>query len=95
MMELYVAGRVRRPEDEAAPTVSIEVRGPEDSPILEFAATLEDTEDAVRYDGKIGTVFVFSGPFVLAAPGICECRIAVNGKFLRRLAFEALPPEVQ
>ncbi|GAB2503363.1 hypothetical protein CATRI_00505 [Corynebacterium atrinae] len=93
MMELYVVGRIRRPEDEAAPTVSIEVRGPGESPAIEFAATLEDTEDAVKYDGKIGTVFVFSGPLILSAPGIYECRISVDGEYVRRLAFEALTPQ--
>lgn len=93
MMKLYLAGRVQWPANESAPSILIEVHGPGESPTTEFSSTLESPEDAVRHEGKIATVFVFSGPLVLSEPGIYVCRITLDGEFVRHLAFEALVSE--
>lgn len=90
---LYVAGRVRRQQDDPTPSVGIALSGPQDSTQIEFEAQFEDTADAVRYDGKVATVFVFSGPLLLTESGIYECHISIDGTAVRRLAFEALSPD--
>lgn len=91
-MTLYVAGRVRRQEEDPTPSLGISLSGPQNSAEIEFETQVEDTVDAVRYDGKVGTAFVFSGPLQLTEPGIYECHISINGEHTRRLAFEALNP---
>lgn len=93
-LTLSVAGRIRRREGDPTPAVHISWSDPDGSLSLEFDATLEDTAHAVRYDGKIASVFAFTGPVTLPEPGLYVCRISVDGVFKRRLAFQAISADL-
>jgi len=91
-LDLAVAGRVRRPQNESSPTLHIKISGPNNSeePQVDFAFVLEDETDAVKYDGKVASVFVFRGPVYIDVAGLYECSIELNGENVRRLAFEVV-----
>ena len=93
MLTLSVAGRIRRAEDDAAPVIRIEFSTPGNPDLLSINAALETDEQAVRYDGKVATVFALSGPIVINEPGLCECVIYLDDERVRRLAFEVVAPE--
>lgn len=97
VVDIAVAGRVRRPEDSEAPELSISISGPSDNgdPQIEFDFKLENEDDAVRYDGKVASVFVFRGPIYIAEPGLYECNIGIDGERVRRLAFEVFGQDVE
>lgn len=97
VVDIAVAGRVRRPEDSEAPELSISISGPSDNgdPQIEFDFKLENEDDAVRYDGKVASVFVFRGPIYIAEPGLYECNIGIDGEQARRLAFEVIAQDVE
>lgn len=92
VVDIAVAGRIRWPEDEDAPELSISIRGPGETvePQIEFDFNLEREENAVRYDGKVASVFVFRGPVLITDRGLYECFIKSDGKPVRRLAFEVV-----
>ncbi|EEI16310.1 DUF6941 family protein [Corynebacterium lipophiloflavum] len=92
MMELSVAGRVRRAEEDTAPKLSIRFFKDGEEDDLVFAErVLEDEDNAVKYDGKVASVFVLRGPIFMEAPGLYKCELALDDKPVRVLAFEALP----
>mgnify|MGYP006887528295 CR=1 FL=1 len=95
ILDVSVAGRIRRLETDPEPELSIRfVKHGEANPIIDVRASLEDEHDAVRYDGKIAAVFVFRAPLLVAEPGLYECFVDLNDLPARRLAFEALGPDV-
>ena len=94
MLELSVAGRIRRLEEDPAPLVAI--RFYEDGDEADLVSTerlLEDEDDAVHYAGKVASIFVLRGPLFLENPGLYRCDISINGEVVRTLAFEALPAD--
>lgn len=91
-LDVAIAGRIRRPQDEGAPSIRIRISGPnnvEESQV-DFEFDLEDEVDAVKYNGKIGSVFVFRGPIHIGAAGLYEFSIDLNGEHARTLAFEVI-----
>lgn len=97
VVDIAVAGRVRRTEDSEAPELSISISAPSDAgdPQIEFDFKLENEDDAVRYDGKVASVFVFRGPIYIAEPGLYECNIGIDGRQARRLAFEVVSQDAE
>ena len=97
VVDIAVAGRVRRTADSEAPELSISIGGPSDAgdPQIEFDFKLENEDDAVRYDGKVASVFVFRGPIYIAKPGLYECNIGIDGQQARRLAFEVVSQDAE
>ncbi|MDY5786073.1 DUF6941 family protein [Corynebacterium sp.] len=96
MLELSIAGRVRRLEDDEPPLLSIRFfEDQDDSELVSMEGILEDEENAVRYAGKIASVFVLRGPLCLTKAGLYKCEISLNGKVVRTLAFEALQANAQ
>ena len=94
MMELSVAGRIRRLEEDPAPLVSIRLYADGDeTDLVSTERLLEDEEDAVHYAGKVASIFVLRGPLFLEKPGLYRCDISINGEVVRTLAFEALPAD--
>lgn len=91
-LDIAVAGRVRRPQDEDSPNIHIRISGPnnQDEPQVDFEFDLKDEADAVKYDGKVASVFVFRGPVYIDSAGLYECSIELNGDLVRRLAFEVI-----
>lgn len=91
MIDIAVAGRVRRKAGNPAPAIRI-VFETEDggSPLISIESSLNDQGDAVIYDGKVASVFAVKGPLPLMEPGLYECKIYLDGHLARRLAFEAL-----
>lgn len=96
VVDIAVAGRIRRPETDDAPEISISIGGPNnDEPQIEFDFKLENEADAVRYDGKVASVFVFRGPVYIDSPGLYECNIKIDGEHARRLAFEVVSDDAE
>ena len=94
MMELSVAGRIRRLEEDPAPLVSIRFYADgDDADLVSTERFLEDEDDAVHYAGKVASIFVLRGPLFLEKPGLYWCEISINGEVVRKLAFEALPAD--
>ncbi|WIM67956.1 hypothetical protein QP027_00720 [Corynebacterium breve] len=92
VVDIAVAGRVRRPEETEPPTLRIEIYAPSDqeAPQINFDFNLEDEMGAVRYDGKVASVFVFRGPVLIESAGLYVCNIFLDGVKVRRLAFEVV-----
>ncbi|RMD17138.1 DUF6941 family protein [Corynebacterium gottingense] len=92
VVDIAIAGRIRRPEGDDAPDISISISSPSnrDEPQIEFDFKLENEDDAVRYDGKVASVFVFRGPVYIDTLGLYECSVRIDGKHARRLAFEVV-----
>lgn len=91
MLELSVAGRVRRLELDESPVLSIRFFADgEVDDLVSVERVLEDEENAVRYAGKVATVFVLRGPLYLTRAGLYKCELSLNGNVVRTLAFEAL-----
>lgn len=96
MLELSVAGRVRRLENDEPPLLSIRFFADQEAgELVSMERVLEDEENAVRYAGKIASVFVLRGPLYLAEAGLYKCEISLNGEVVRTLAFEALQANAQ
>ncbi len=88
LFTLYVAGRIRRREEDPQPVLSVEILDPSRTSQVAFDSELSETADAVSYAGKVASVFVFSGPIWINSPGVYECLISIDGSQVRRLAFE-------
>lgn len=90
VLDVSVAGRIRRHESLDSPEVRITVIGPEEDeiPQIEFDFKVEDEANAVHYDEKVASVFVFRAPILIEKPGLYKFEVELNGEFVRRLAFE-------
>ncbi|NWO16369.1 MAG: hypothetical protein HLX46_05935 [Corynebacterium sp.] len=92
VLDVSVAGRIRRPETEPVPEIRIVLTGPglAESPQIDFDFGLEDEANAVHYDGKVASVFVFRAPVLIEQPGLYTFNIDLNGEHVRRLSFEVV-----
>ena len=92
VLDVSVAGRIRRPETEPVPEIRIVLTGPGlgESPQIDFDFGLEDEANAVHYDGKVASVFVFRAPVLIEQPGLYTFSIDLNGEHVRRLSFEVV-----
>jgi hypothetical protein len=91
---LFVAGRVRAPED--TETIGIRIRinppGSDVNVVVDGTVTVGD-DPATRYDGKVGVLFTAGVPVPLAAEGLCEIFVDIDEVEQRRLAFEVIAPQ--
>lgn len=89
---LSIAGRVRATEGTEGIHLRVSVNPP--APGVEIVADglLAPNESTTVYDGKIGIIFAISTMVQLAAVGLVEVQIEVDGQHVRRLAFEVQPP---
>ena len=92
VLDVSVAGRIRRPETEPVPEIRIVLTGPGlgESPQIDFDFGLEDEANAVHYDGKVASVFVFRAPVLIEQPGLYTFNIDLNGEHVRCLSFEVV-----
>jgi len=89
-MTLGVAGRVRRQEGDPDPELSINISTPGEGAELDLALLLSSDYEAVTYNNKVANVFAINGPIVLNEPGLVKVSVSLDGKLVRRLAFEVL-----
>jgi hypothetical protein len=87
-----VAGRIRAPEDTEPIALVIRINPPGNMNIV-LNGTLTPGAESVRYDGKVAIVFAATVSIALAAPGLCEVFIDVDGRQQRRLAFSIVAPQ--
>jgi hypothetical protein len=86
-----IAGRIRAPEEVEAINLVIRINPPGDMNVV-INGTLVPGPDAVRYAGKVAVLFAANTVILLAAPGLCEIFIDVDGQEQRRLAFNIVAP---
>lgn len=89
LMDIAVAGRVRRKVEDEPPTLKIEFIGPDQDTLIIVENDLKAPHDSVEYSGKTASVFAYRGPLPLEAPGLYWCKIYLNDELARELAFTA------
>lgn len=88
-----VAGRIRAPEDTQAIGLVIRINPPPGNMNIVLNGTLTPGAETVKYDGKLAVLFTATASIALAAPGLCEIFIEVDGQQQRRLAFSVVAPQ--
>lgn len=86
-----VAGRIRAPEDTTSIALTIRINAPGNMNIV-INGTLDPGAETIRYDGKLAVLFAATASIIVAAPGLCEIFIDVDGQQQRRLAFTVVAP---
>lgn len=61
MMDIAVAGRIRRDVAEKPPTLRIEFSGPNDKQLIDVEDALSTSFNSVTYEGKTASVFSYRG----------------------------------
>lgn len=87
LLEIAVAGRMRRGIKDPAPQIRIEFIDPHESVLLSVEDTLESAVDSVNYAGKTAMVFAYRGPLPIDHGGLYRCKIYFDGELKRLLAF--------
>jgi Family of unknown function (DUF6941) len=89
---LFIAGRLRGPEDTESIALKIRIDPPGDMNIV-LDGTVTVGQELPRYDGKVGVLFAASAAVPLIRAGLCEIFVGVDGHEERRLAFAIIAPQ--
>lgn len=87
VMDIAVAGRIRRKVEDEPPTLKIEFTGVDGAHLIAVEDVLEVPDDSVEYAGKTASVFAYRGPIPLDSAGLYWCNIYLDGGLVRQLAF--------
>jgi hypothetical protein len=87
LLAFSIAGRVRVSEDIQSVAMSLVVSSKASDLRLNFEGTLIQ-QDSRPYQGKVGLLFSFTTQIPLMAKGLYEVQIFLEGKEVRRLAFD-------
>lgn len=89
---LFIAGRVRAPEDTESIGLKLRINPPGDvSIVLDGRITIGSEEP--RYDGKVAVMFAASAAVPLLSAGLCEIFVDIDEVQQRRLAFAIIAPQ--
>lgn len=89
---LFIAGRIRAPEDTESIALTIRINPPGNVNIV-LDGTITVGPEEPRYDGKVAVMFAASAAIPLPSAGLCEIFVDVDGKQERRLAFAIIAPQ--
>ncbi|OBI23831.1 hypothetical protein [Mycobacterium sp. E2238] len=89
---LYLAGRVRAPEDTETIILKLRIDPPGNVNIVIDGTITIGPEDP-RYAGKVAAMFAASAAVPLLSAGLCEISVEVDGVPQRRLAYEIIAPQ--
>lgn len=89
MHSVAVAGRVRVPEDVRVCPMGIRFESPGDDGLTIDTELVLQAGDAVPYRGRIGIVFAATFIVPIDREGLYWVDLNLDGKSVRRLAFEA------
>lgn len=87
--QLFVAGRIRAPENGEPFELEIAFRGHhEGSPVITLNAEMNPQQVTSKpYDGKVGMLFAIGFGVPLLHEGLYEILLSIDGEQVRRLAF--------
>lgn len=89
VMDLGIGGRVRAKEPECPVAMDITVLGPADRYEMSYGGHLNPGPMHRPYgDGTVGLLFALNLQVPLDTTGLYEIRISIEGRQVRRLAFE-------
>ena len=89
LMDLAVAGRIRKSVGDPDPALKIDFHDPDGGVLISVEGNLEDDADSVKYAGKTASVFAYIGPLPLVKSGLYWCKIYIDNELVRELAFTA------
>ncbi|VBA61220.1 hypothetical protein LAUMK41_04596 [Mycobacterium attenuatum] len=89
---VYIAGRIRAPEDAESIALKIRINPPGNMNIV-LDGTITIGAEEPRYDGKVAVMFAASAVIPLVSAGLCEIFVDVDEVEQRRLAFAIITPQ--
>ncbi|MGO9100108.1 MAG: DUF6941 family protein [Mycobacterium sp.] len=89
---VFVAGRIRAPEDTESIGLRIRINPPGNVNII-LDGAVGVGADIPRYDGKVAVLFAASAAVALVTEGLCEIFVDIDGEEQRRLAFAIIAPQ--
>lgn len=86
--DLYIAGRLRVPDDVDVVPLDVTVVAPDQRYRLTLGTELERDDSFEPYRGRVGFLFAVQLPLPIALEGLYGVRLVLGGELVRVLAFD-------